>query len=230
MEWSETFIIAVFLLTIIWLYFRNRRREEIEENRGKTDGEDECGNGRTVRFNPVDEVHYIKPIVQRDPEVFFDIEIDSQYIGRLVFTLDFKNCPITCENFLRLAKGEQIGLSYLGCLFHRIIRGFMIQGGDFTNGDGSGGKAIYEGGTFPDECLEGKHDRRGVLSMANKGADTNGSQFFITLAPAPHLDGKHVVFGEVKEGYEVLDRLEQCPTDENDRPQNLCAICNCGTI
>ncbi|CAE6513996.1 unnamed protein product [Rhizoctonia solani] len=130
--------------------------------------------------------------------------------------------PQTAENFRALCTGEK-GIGASGCklwfqesTFHRVVPGFVIQGGDFTIGNGQGGESIY-GRKFADESFECKHDRAGLLSMANSGQNTNTSQFFITLAPQPGLDGKHVVFGEVVEGMEIVEAIENTPT-KNDKP------------
>lgn len=142
-------------------------------------------------------------------------EID---LGNIYVKLYDGIVPRTCENFKSLSKIE-----YKNCKIHRLIPGFMVQTGDYENGNGTGGMSIY-GEKFPDENLSGKHDRRGLLSMANAGPNTNGSQFFITFGPAPHLDGKHVVFGEVVKGMEILDKIEQMPTVDNDEPKDLLYI------
>jgi cyclophilin family peptidyl-prolyl cis-trans isomerase len=142
--------------------------------------------------------------------------------------------PKTADNFLKLCTGEvSLGgtkLHYEGSGFHRVISGFMIQGGDFTNHNGTGGKSIY-GEKFADENFKVKHTEPGLLSMANAGVNTNGSQFFITVAPTPHLDGKHVVFGKVIEGYEeVVKKIENTAVGANDKPLQPINIVACGKL
>ncbi|KAJ1934505.1 Peptidyl-prolyl cis-trans isomerase-like 1 [Linderina pennispora] len=135
-------------------------------------------------------------------------------MGPITIELYWHEAPRTCKNFYELARRG----SYNSVIFHRIIADFMIQGGDPT-GTGRGGSSIY-GGKFEDEITRAlKHTGAGVLSMANSGPNTNGSQFFITLAPTPHLDGKHTVFGRVKEGMDVVRRMGLVATDRNDRPR-----------
>ena len=145
--------------------------------------------------------------------VFFDISIGGQSAGRITIAL-FNDTPKCAENFRQLCTGEAgtssisgKALTYKGSKFHRIIPEFMAQGGDFTRGNGTGGESIY-GGKFADENFNHKHTGKGILSMANSGPGSNSSQFFLCFSAFPHLDGKHVVFGEVSDGASVLDAME----------------------
>ncbi|CAK0785606.1 hypothetical protein CVIRNUC_008817 [Coccomyxa viridis] len=182
-----------------------------------------------------------EPVLKRrrrnasNPLVFFDVDIGSQRAGKVVFELFSDVVPKTAENFRQLCTGEAgMGkssgkpLHFKDSCFHRVIKGFMLQGGDITAGNGSGGDSIY-GEKFEDENFELMHDRPGVLSMANAGPGTNSSQFFITVCPTPHLNGKHVVFGQVLKGYGTVRDVED--TEKvGEKPVHDCVIVDCGEL
>jgi peptidylprolyl isomerase len=167
--------------------------------------------------------------------VYFDISIGGEPPQRVVIGLFGNTVPKTVENFRALCTGEKgIGasgkpLSYKNSIFHRIITNFMIQGGDITQGNGFGGESIY-GEKFNDENFSIKHSAVGYLSMANSGPNTNGSQFFITTVATPWLDGKHVVFGKVIEGIEVIQNIEAVAGSQNGKPRTSVNIINSGEL
>lgn len=170
------------------------------------------------------------------PRCFMDVAVDNILLGRIVFELFDDFCPLTCENFRALCTGEKgLGkntskpLHFQGVIFHRVVKSFMVQCGDFSSGNGTGGESIF-GGTFPDENFDLKHDQPFLLSMANRGPDTNGSQFFITTQPTPHLDGIHVVFGRVVSGQPVVMQIEELGVDKNSRPLQDAKVVKCGEL
>lgn len=169
-----------------------------------------------------------------NPRVFFKISIGGKDAGRIVFELFSDVVPRTAENFRALCTGEKgVGksgklLHYKGSSFHRIIPQFMCQGGDFTRGNGTGGESIY-GNKFEDENFKLRHTQKYLLSMANAGPGTNGSQFFITTAETPWLDGKHVVFGKVVEGAEVVDEMERVGSRQGTTSKEV-KIEDCGEL
>ncbi|KAL1920221.1 uncharacterized protein VTP21DRAFT_1367 [Calcarisporiella thermophila] len=168
-----------------------------------------------------------------NPVVFFDISIGDVPQGRIKMELFADVCPKTAENFRQMCTGEfKVNgkpTGYKGCSFHRIIKDFMVQGGDFVKGDGTGSLSIY-GETFRDENFTMKHTGPGLLSMANSGPNTNGCQFFITCAKCDFLDGKHVVFGKLVDGLLTLRKIENVPTGQNYRPKLPVVITECGEM
>ena len=169
-----------------------------------------------------------------NPRVFFDITIGGKPAGRITFELFADVVPKTAENFRALCTGEKgmgksgKALHYKGSRFHRIIKQFMCQGGDFTRGNGTGGESIY-GDKFADENFKQKHTTPGLLSMANAGPGTNGSQFFITTAVTGWLDGKHVVFGKITDGMKVLTAMEAVGSSSGTTSQDV-VIADCGEL
>ncbi|CAD6197079.1 unnamed protein product [Caenorhabditis auriculariae] len=171
---------------------------------------------------------------QSTKRVFLDVAIDGVMAGRIVIELFDKLLPITCENFRQLCTGEAgvrdgVRLHYKGSTFHRVVKGFMIQGGDVTVGNGTGGVSIY-GKYFADEGFFDSHSEPYLVSMANKGPNTNSSQFFITTASAKHCDNNNVLFGKVVKGFDALEKIERVSVNANHAPRSDVQILNCGEL
>ncbi|CAH2099552.1 unnamed protein product [Euphydryas editha] len=186
-------------------------------------GDDEASKEKTETGSVIPA----KPTEKRNPQVYFDISVGKQEIGRIIMMLRADIVPKTAENFRVLCTHEK-GFGYQGSSFHRIIPDFMCQGGDFTNNNGTGGKSIY-GRKFEDENFTLKHTGPGILSMANSGPNTNGSQFFLCTAKTDWLDGKHVVFGHVISGLDVLKKMERYGSKSGTTSAKL-TISNCGEL
>lgn len=181
-------------------------------------------------------IGHVPPQAEVTSRAFLDIVIDGRPAGRVVLGLFGNVVPKTVGNFETLCRGtEKIGnlkLTYQGSSFHRIIPGFMIQGGDFIRHNGTGGRSIYgteTNGRFDDENFQLKHLGPGILSMANSGRNTNGSQFFITTKRTPHLDGRHVVFGTVVDGWDVVEKIEDCGSSSGT-PSKKVIVESCGVL
>ena len=172
------------------------------------------------------------------------MELHPATSERVVIELDDDECPLACENFIALCRGDRgvskesgAALTYKGSVIHRCVRGFMMQGGDFTHGNGAGGECVFPGKkTFKDDVkgLKKKHDGMGVVSMGNTGKNSNSSQFFITFGPCKQLDGKHVVFGRVVEGMELIEKINQeiavAPGGVCEKPLKSLVIADCGVL
>jgi len=182
--------------------------------------------------NNIDDID--RPINYEDTSLkpYFDINVDDKYIGRIIIQLFDDDVPKTCKNFRYLCSNgifNEKKPSYQDSIIHRVIKDFMIQGGDITRKDGTGGYSIY-GEQFDDENFNLTHNQPGMLSMANSGPNTNNSQFFITIKKTPWLDNKHVVFGIVISGFDIVKEIENIDTDESDKPLKNVYISKSGLI
>jgi len=167
----------------------------------------------------------VQPQAAISTRIYFDIEIDNKPAGKIILGLHDLVVPKTCLNFITLCETGKFNRTS----FHRVIPNFMIQGGDYTNHNGTGGRSIYGGNKFPDENFELKHTGPGIVSMANAGPNTNGSQFFITTVATPHLDGRHVVFGVVEEGWDIIQKIEN-EGSRSGSTSKRCAIVKAGVV
>merc|ERR1712086_98017 len=180
-------------------------------------------------------IEYITRMSTPNPIVFFDVTIGGAQAGRIKIELFADKVPKTAENFRQFCTGEyrknKVPTGYKNATFHRVIKDFMIQGGDFVKGNGTGCESIYGGAPFADENFDVKHTGPGQLSMANSGPNTNGCQFFITCSKCDFLDGKHVVFGKVIDGLLVVRKIENTPTDTTtNKPRLPVVITQCGEM
>ena len=220
-------IIALIILIaayLIYVYFFKTNTNSIENNTINN----EHFSQKDITEDESNVIKKNNDSIEGNP--YFIISIDGKKEGKLKFELFDEEVPKTCANFRYLCvKGleDKKDACYKDSIFHRVIEEFMIQGGDFTNFDGTGGKSIY-GDSFEDENFNLKHNQPGLLSMANSGPNTNGSQFFITLKETPWLDDKHVVFGILLEGFELIKKIELLEKDDNNKPLVEVKIIECG--
>ena len=210
-----TFLILVAVCIIIYLLYNcyiSVHNKISDEEIVNIQEETSLSNKIEEHFIDVVEENKIKK--EKNLEMKLKIK-NEEYVVEL--QLYDNVVPLTCKNFRHIAKKGIKNKKYDNSIFHRVIPGFMIQGGDIINGNGTGSVSIY-GDNFEDENFKIKHTKKGLLSMANSGPDSNGSQFFITTVPTPHLDNKHVVFGEVMKGFDIIQKIENTPTDASDKP------------
>lgn len=215
-------LIVLLLLYFGYKYFFGKNEEKLIKNNGNDmienmDGSDETKSGNSGIF-------------KNEGNPYFKIKIGDEEVGKVSFELFDDEVPNTCKNFRYLCSKSVIGkedADYKNTIFHRVIKDFMIQGGDTTNYDGTGGKSMF-GEKFKDESFELTHNQEGLLCMANSGPDTNGSQFYITLKKTPWLDNKHVVFGIVIKGFDIIKRVENIDVSEGDIPNQKVEVIECG--
>lgn len=210
-----TFLIFVAVCIIVYLVYNcyiSMHNKVSDEEIVNIQEETTFSHKSKEHFSSTGEENKIKK--EKNLEMKLKIE-NSSYLVELRLYDDV--VPLTCKNFRHIAKKGVKNKKYDNSIFHRVIPGFMIQGGDIINGNGTGSISIY-GDNFEDENFKIKHTKEGLLSMANSGPDSNGSQFFITTVATPHLDNKHVVFGEVIKGFDVIQKIENTPTDAADKP------------
>lgn len=216
----DILLFATFLVICYFVYQKYTTDKILQENENEILEIIQKKKNRRVHFN--DKKEYFQNETKPTKKVCY---LNIKNYGQIIIELFHDIVPKTAENFKILCKDKM----YKGVPFHRVIKGFMIQGGDTTNKNGTGGMSIY-GSKFADENFEISHNQPGLLSMANSGENTNGSQFFILTKPTPHLDGKHVVFGKVINGLDIVYQIEKTQTGENDRPVNEVIIEDCGLI
>lgn len=221
-------IVLIFYLSYVgFKSFRGNNKENIDEiQKIRRENNDKYGsyseNFKSKKEDPEENIN----LVITEPNLIMTIKIDgSDERHEIELELFDDIVPLTSKNFRVLASKGVNNKSYKNSIFHRVIKNFMIQGGDIMNRDGTGSVSIF-GNQFEDENFKIKHDQKGLLSMANSGPNTNGSQFFITTEVANHLDNKHVVFGKVVKGYNVIDKIENLATDTNDKPYQNVQIIN----
>jgi cyclophilin family peptidyl-prolyl cis-trans isomerase len=234
-----TNLLIIFIGIVLLIVFLKIRRSSKQQNNNSQHSQQKHPKKSCIKQNGINKKHnkrvrIVEPlpkdkkqqIIQKPQNyIFFTIEINGNKVGNIIIKLFDNVVPKTCNNFRILCKTKK----YINTPFHRIIKDFMIQGGDYTNHNGTGGKSIY-GEKFEDENFILKHDKPYLLSMANAGPNTNGSQFFITTTPTPHLDGKHVVFGEIVKGFEIIYELNSTETDHSDMPTDRIVIADCGSV
>lgn len=226
---NSKIIFIILLISVVFIsgtyftwnyFFSNKAIKQIELESHKDN------------VNNIDDID--RPINYEDTSLkpYFDINVDDKYIGRIIIQLFDDDVPKTCKNFRYLCSNgifNEKKPSYQDSIIHRVIKDFMIQGGDITRKDGTGGYSIY-GEQFDDENFNLTHNQPGMLSMANSGPNTNNSQFFITLKKTPWLDNKHVVFGIIISGFDVIKKIESYEIDDKDRPIEDIIIKKCGLI
>ena len=212
------FILIIYFVITFYKYISNNSLEESIKSENYT--------------TTVEQDNQIQEDIKQKENSEKNLKMKVSYLDEeydLELNLYDEITPLTCKNFRMIAKFGIDNKTYNNCEFHRVIPGFMFQGGDIVNGDGTGSISMYNS-NFEDENFIKKHDKPGLLSMANSGPNTNGCQFFITTVPTPHLDNKHVVFGEITKGLDILYKLELCSTDSNDKPVNPIKIVNISEI
>lgn len=222
-------ISLIYLVYLYWLKYNIHSKLILKKKFKKSIKKNSSNDNFNLTENALNQLDNVFDEYMQSknrPKVFFDISTNNEIIGRITFELYDDIVPYTVKNFIFMVQNH-----YKDSIFHRIIKDFVIQGGDYINGDGTGTNSIY-GKTFDDENFNLKHDKKYLLSMANSGPNTNGCQFFITLNELEHLDNKHVVFGKVanEESKEIIDIMANTLVNQNDKPIVDYIIVDCGIL